>query len=129
MVNYADGKIYTVKSGDEVLYVGSTTLPLRRRWNHHERRAPGREISLYEDFPCSNKFELRSREEEVRRLLEPSLNQVACCSGINTEGLSKLEYDKLYRIANRSRRLEQKKNQYLRRKVPYTHSQRIQRIY
>jgi hypothetical protein len=92
MIDYKNGKIYTVNLGDKVLYVGSTVQTLAARWNGHQMRAPGRLIKLYEKFPCSDKFKLRHREEEVRLALCPPLNKNACWTGIPS-GLSKQEYD------------------------------------
>jgi hypothetical protein len=117
MVDYKNGKIYTVNLGDEVLYVGSTTQTLAKRWNGHHMRAPGRVIKLYENFPCSERFQLRSREEEVRLLLRPTHNKNVCCTGHRMpEGLTpheywthpirrqiKLEYDAAHREQHRAR--------------------------
>jgi len=82
MVDYKNGKIYTVNLGEEVLYVGSTAQTLARRWGGHHMRAPGRVIKLHENFPCTSKFELTAREEEVRLALRPAYNKRACWTGI-----------------------------------------------
>ena len=115
MPNYKNGKIYTVNLGDEVLYVGSTVQTLAKRWAGHHMRAPGRLIKLYENFPCSERFELCHREEEVRLKLQPSHNKNICWTGIPsglttkeymthpTRRLIKNRYDAAHREHNRTR--------------------------
>ena len=85
MKDYANGKIYTIQENGNVLYVGATTLTLKRRYQAHRHKAPGREIVLYENFPCANRAALDVREEEVRRWLDPPLNMIRASFGATAE--------------------------------------------
>jgi len=98
MPDYQKGQIYTIRYrlDDSLLYVGSTTQPLHKRWSeykrHYDKLNRGcytmlvcqkmREtndiknwyIELYENFSCNNKSELSKREGEIQRELKPNLN-------------------------------------------------------
>jgi hypothetical protein len=91
---YAKGKIYRLVSNvDDEFYVGSTCLPLAKRFYKHKYTAKERpnmrvyehfntigwehiKIILVEEFPCENKMQLERREREVIEQLKPSLNQM-----------------------------------------------------
>ena len=79
---YKNGKIYTIRyrGDDSLIYVGSTCLPLYKRWYKHKsdcfnENFPGNNmylyqkirgtndfenwyIELYEEYPCENKEQL-----------------------------------------------------------------------
>jgi len=100
MPDYQNGKIYTIRYrlDESLLYVGSTTQPLHKRWYEHRRKHNNpnsfnyntylsfkmREtndinnwhIELYELYPCNTKKELERKEGQVIRLLNANLNQV-----------------------------------------------------
>jgi hypothetical protein len=88
---YKNGKIYTIRyrGDDSLIYVGSTCLPLYKRWYQHKttcfsennnrynlkvykkiRETNNFEnwyIELYEEFSCDNKEQLIKREGEIIR--------------------------------------------------------------
>jgi hypothetical protein len=85
---YNNGKIYTIRcrTDNNLIYVGSTTQPLHKRWFTHKSRTNninfnknllyrtmieiGKEhfyIELYENYNCNSKEELNSREGEIIR--------------------------------------------------------------
>lgn len=88
---YKNGKIYTIRyrGDDSLIYVGSTCLPLYKRWYKHKfsclnendkrhniyvyqkiRETKDFEnwyIELYEECPCENKEQLLKREGEIIR--------------------------------------------------------------
>jgi hypothetical protein len=85
---YNNGKIYTLRCYDDVnlIYVGSTTQPLHKRWHAHKNsfnkdknqnrllcikmKEIGIDkfyIELHETFSCNSKEELNKREGEVIR--------------------------------------------------------------
>ena len=98
MPDYSKGVIYTIryKLDDSLLYVGSTTQPLYKRWGDHKKHAYCEKhsgynmalcqkiretndidnwyIELYEKIPCNNIDELHKKEGEIQRELKPSLN-------------------------------------------------------
>ena len=87
MPNYQDGKIYTIRNKNDtsLIYVGSTTQPLFKRFYEHKSLYKNKlkfpniklyaivedwddwHIELYEEFPCENKEQLLKREGEVIR--------------------------------------------------------------
>ena len=90
MPDYKNGKIYTIryKNDDTLIYVGSTTQPLYKRWFEHKCRCSKENnehynkniyvkireteinnwyIELYEDIPCERKEQLEKREGEIIR--------------------------------------------------------------
>ena len=97
MSRYTNGKIYKlVNNADKEIYVGSTCLPLHKRFYKHKsdaKRTPDRKvynhllgigwdevkIILIESFPCENKMELEKRERHYIDQLSPSLNSVRPC--------------------------------------------------
>ena len=86
MVNYQNGKIYTIRcrSDENLIYVGSTSQTLSQRMTLHRsccKRGDGCSlydyiidndwsdfyIELYEKYPCNDKAELCKREGEIIR--------------------------------------------------------------
>ena len=90
MVNYQEGKIYTIRSHQtDKVYVGSTCVPLSKRLHKHKGYYKAYHngkhnfltsydivhfddcyIELHENFPCESKEQLHKREGEVIRSLE-----------------------------------------------------------
>lgn len=88
-VDYQQGKIYTIRcrSDDTLLYVGSTTQSLAKRFGYHKASSKTEinknsllyrtingdwcnwYIELYELYPCSCKEELCRKEGEIIRLI------------------------------------------------------------
>ena len=87
---YKNGKIYTIRyrGDDSLIYVGSTCLPLYKRWHSHKSTCFSENskchlyiytkiretndfnnwyIELYEEYPCENKEQLLKREGEIIR--------------------------------------------------------------
>jgi hypothetical protein len=88
MPDYSKSKIYTIrhKTDTSLIYVGSTTQKLYRRYSHHrklfrkdisplnklynamkETNIDDWYIQLHEDYPCNSKEELLQKEAEVIR--------------------------------------------------------------
>ena len=77
---YANGQIYAIRSHQtDLIYIGSTTQPLHKRWCQHKSDFKTREgfcnsseiikygdayIELIEDFSCKSKKELNKKEGE-----------------------------------------------------------------
>ena len=75
MPNYQQGRIYSIRSvsNPDLIYIGSTTQTLSRRFSSHKRKnskCSSREIitigdayiELIENFPCNDIYELEARE-------------------------------------------------------------------
>jgi Uri superfamily endonuclease len=94
MVNYQEGKIYTIRNymDDTLIYVGSTTRTLSQRIAEHRSRSKDEKkislsyidddwsnwyIELYENYPCNNKSELCKREGEIIREIGSINYQIA----------------------------------------------------
>ena len=119
MVNYQGGRIYTIrcKIDDTLIYVGSTTQPLAKRWAEHRSKSKKDNtrklyqsinnnwgewyIELYEEYPCDNREQLNKREGEIIRLIG-NLN-------VKIEGRTKKEYYKEYHQNHREELLEAKR--------------------
>jgi hypothetical protein len=85
MPDYQNGMIYTIrcKTDPTLIYVGSTTNSLTKRFYNHKQDSNRRSskvnktmsemgfdsfyIELYEMYPCNSKIELEKREGEVIR--------------------------------------------------------------
>ena len=84
MIDYQKSKIYTVRcfSDQSLIYVGSTTQTLSKRWGDHKdqwksgNHLPFHKlitdikdwyIQLEEEFPCDNKEQLIKKEFELMR--------------------------------------------------------------
>lgn len=93
MIDYNNGKIYLLKyrNDNNLFYVGCSTQQLNKRLQQHRRNYYSRNyylykkmrdtndiknwyIELYENFPCSSKYELEAKEKEIIELLKPPLN-------------------------------------------------------
>lgn len=90
---YKNGKIYRlVNSVDNEFYVGSTCLPLPKRFYLHKSMGVKKQnqrvyqhlnelgwgqvsIVLVEEFPCDSKMELERRERYWIETLQPTLNK------------------------------------------------------
>ena len=86
MVNYQNGRIYTLRSHQtDDIYIGSTTRMLRKRmaehrynYKHRKTHTSAHQILQYEDcyielleeFPCDNKEQLEKREMECVRNMD-----------------------------------------------------------
>tara|TARA_R110000803_G_scaffold61224_1_gene120999 strand:- start:195 stop:776 length:582 start_codon:yes stop_codon:yes gene_type:complete len=92
-MNYSNGLIYTIKTGDSV-YVGSTTNFTKRKCRHKSNLKNKQNIKLYQTinengnkwemkayklFPCNSKQELEIEEETIRRELNADLNMKKVC--------------------------------------------------
>jgi len=75
MPNYLNGKIYKIHSPSlNLTYIGSTTRSLKERLTKHKNYnasclkkildSNDCEIILIENFPCTSKYELETRETE-----------------------------------------------------------------
>jgi len=87
MVNYSQSKIYTIRNREDtsLIYVGSTTQPLYKRFGKHKADCKNLVnmllykkvnddwtnwfIELYENYSCDNREQLLKREGEVIRLI------------------------------------------------------------
>jgi len=83
-MDYKNGKIYKIVSDlTEMIYIGATTQPLYKRFNHHKTtfktgkkmcksveiiKLGETRIELIEDFPCERKEQLNAREGYYIRL-------------------------------------------------------------
>ena len=122
---YKNGKIYTIRyrNDDSLIYVGSTTQPLYKRWHQHKLDSIKQQrekiklyqkfnetdinnwyIELYEDCPCERKEELNKREGEVIRNIGTLNKRIAGRSNKEYREDNKdmlAEKDKKYREANK----------------------------
>ena len=140
MVNYQEGKIYTLRSHQtELVYVGSTCTPLPKRFYKHKQDYNGwmKEyrpyissyevlqfedcyIELHEACPCQNKAELERREGEIVREIDcvnkriPGRKQPEYYEA-NKEHI--LEQKKTYRLANPEKFVAKDKKYYEENKV------------
>lgn len=82
MPNYANGKIYAIRSNiTQETYIGGTTQTLHRRMHQHKLKnnvcssaliinCGDAFIELLELFPCENKNQLMKREAEIIRSMD-----------------------------------------------------------
>jgi hypothetical protein len=95
MPDYSKGKIYTIRNRNDnkLIYVGSTTQSLSKRWGGHKNCGKTNRtsllystimndwtdwyIELYEEYPCENKKLLNKREGDVIRLIATLNKNVA----------------------------------------------------
>jgi hypothetical protein len=97
MPDYQNGKIYTIRcrSDNNLIYVGSTTQPLAKRWGGHKKRGNDVKyqnmmlyktinnnwlpwyIELYEEYPCENKEQLCRREGQIIREIGTLNSEIA----------------------------------------------------
>ena len=131
MVNYQNGKIYTIRcrSDDTLIYVGSTSQTLSQRMTQHRcgcKRSAGCSfykyiidnnwdewyIELYEMYPCNSKEELGKREGEVIRQIATINKKISgrTQKEYYEEHAEKLkEYQNTYRVVNTDKVKEHKK--------------------
>ncbi len=86
-IDYKNGKIYKVVNDvNDVMYVGSTTTTLSRRFSSHKQRAKTAATTFYtaicelgvdhfriilvENYPCGSKAALEAREYEVTNAVD-----------------------------------------------------------
>jgi hypothetical protein len=99
MPDYSKGKIYTIRcrTDNSLIYVGSTTQPLYKRWDNHKTNKKDTEISkkvngdwdnwyieLLIDHPCENREQLVRKEGEYIRSIG-NINK-------NVAGRTRVEY-------------------------------------
>ena len=106
MMDYKCAKLYAIVGEDGMeVYVGSTCSPLYKRWwqhQHYAKKYPNRDIYKYisenggcekfriilvEEYPCENRDQLRRREGEHIKKLNPVGNHLVA-------GRTKQEYYK-----------------------------------
>lgn len=127
MVNYKNGLIYTIRTGDSV-YVGSTCNFNRRKQSHKDCiynknkqpynrklyktiRENGCEWDMkpHKEFPCENKTQLAIEEERVRVEMNADLN-ILSCYGFDGD------YYKNYRQKNKDKLNQKNKDYYIKNK-------------
>jgi len=93
MPNYSDGKIYKISSPNcDKVYIGSTTLPLYKRFSCHLSQSKLKScksyllfdfgncsIELIENFPCESRIELYRREGEIQKTYKNLCNNNLSC--------------------------------------------------
>ena len=113
MVNYANGKIYTIRCriDDTLIYVGSTTRALSQRMTEHRSDCKKKRhfrcslynyiindnwddlyIELYELFSCNSREELEKKEGEIIREIGTLNKRIA---GRSLKDYQKDNYDKM----------------------------------
>jgi hypothetical protein len=132
MPDYQNGKIYTIrcKNNNNLIYVGSTTQSLAKRWGEHKPRGNNVKyqnmilyktingnwddwhIELYEECPCENKEQLNRREVEIIREIGTLNSTIAGRTQKeyyenNAEKIK--EQIRLYRENNKEKKREQEK--------------------
>lgn len=113
MPDYQNGKVYAIRSFlTDIVYVGSTTVPLSRRMVQHRcdynntsgsRYKTSAEIlklgdayiELLENYPCNSREELSKKEGEYIRKLD--------CVNKRIAGRTPSEYQTAYYQANKER--------------------------
>lgn len=115
---YSRGKIYKlVNDVDEEFYVGSTCLPLYKRFAWHKEASKYRQSQIYqhfnhigwdkvkiiliEEFPCNNKMELLRKEREYFDKLKPKLNTYRPFITEEERKTAFAEYYQEYRVQNK----------------------------
>ena len=131
---YNNGKIYTIRCTDNnnLIYVGSTTQPLYKRWYEHKQiyNKEGKQynkllyikmrelgfdkfyIELYENINCENIEQLHRKEGEIIRQIATLNKNIA---GLNVKENMK-EYNKEYYEENKEKIKETKKEYYKKNK-------------
>ena len=124
--DYSEGKIYLIKFKNDpsLVYVGSTKIPLNKRFINHKsdnkktiilykyihENCNGNwddcYIELYENYPCLNRKELDRREGEITLKFKNDSNYN--CINKNIAGRTQEEYNDI----NREKLLEYKKQYY-----------------
>lgn len=142
MPDYQQGKIYTIRcrTDDTMIYVGSTTQSLAKRWGGHkvhsrEEKQKNRliytiinndwdnwHIELYESYPCSCREELCRKEGEVIRLIGNLNSKI---EGRTQQEIS--EYAKAYHQDHKQELSENKKEYYQNHKQEHLEKQKAYR--
>lgn len=114
MVNYQNGKIYKIinTENNEIVYIGSTTQPLCKRYSDHIHKAPNHKIILIENYACNSKEELCMKEQEI---IEEHTNLLNKQKAYRSEEELK-EYNKEYRQNNKEYYKEKNKEHYKKNK-------------
>tara|TARA_R100000951_G_C2535044_1_gene147565 strand:+ start:96 stop:581 length:486 start_codon:yes stop_codon:yes gene_type:complete len=108
-INYNNGKIYKILNPqNEVIYVGSTTEKLCRRYSRHKHKAIGNKIILIENCPCNSREELIKKEQEFIDQYDNLLNQQRAYSSKEYYK----EYYKEYSEKHKNKIKERKKRTY-----------------
>jgi hypothetical protein len=133
MINYQNGKIYSIRSYQtELIYIGSTTRPLSQRLGEHRiqykknsamsskeiLKYPDYYIELIENFPCNSKEELEKREGYF---IKQNINICVNCyiagrtpKEYNIDNKEQYnEYQKQYHENNKEQKKEYDKQRYL----------------
>ena len=109
MPDYNNGKIYKVITPqNEVVYIGSTTQKLCRRFAKHTHKGNGNRIILLENYSCNSREELCMKEQDHIELHENLLNQMRA---YNSEEYWK-NYHTEYRENNKEHHNEYNKKYY-----------------
>ena len=133
MIDYSKSKIYTIRSQSDtgLIYVGSTTQPLSKRWGEHKGKSrvyPLRllyrtinnewddwHIELHQLCPCNSKEELQQKEREVIRLIG-NLNMTGNLNMRGTQNVNeKISQDIDDTIKKTSDKYLEKQREYTRR--------------
>jgi len=130
VIDYKKGKIYKIINDvNDDVYIGSTVNTLSKRMVNHKddyKKYPDRKlykfirdnggwdhfkIILIEDYPCERKEQLLQREQYYKKIA--TLND-RNCYGLDKkrEKQTKKEYDKEYRVLNKSNIVEKNKKYY-----------------
>lgn len=131
MPNYANGKVYTIRSHQTPLvYVGSTTIGLQQRLAEHRSKFKNGKltcssieiikyddayIELLEEFKCENRTQLNAREGHYIRQLDCVNKRIEGRTprewrDDNKEAIAK--HKKAYREDNKEKLAERKKDYY-----------------
>ena len=99
MPNYNNGKIYKIiNSENKVIYIGSTTEKLCRRYSNHKHKAIGNKIILLENYPCNSREELIKKEQELIEQFDNLLNKNRA---FNSEEYNKEYFKEYYKENNK----------------------------
>ena len=150
--DFSKGKIYCIRNNiHDDIYIGSTCQSLSQRMAQHrldKRRERNQNrfiyklmnevdddsmfyIELMEEYPCQNKDQLRKREGELIRELEPKLNmQVECRTSQEYREFYKefyTEYNRRYYQENKEYYSECNKKNYEKRKDEINQHRKVYR--
>jgi hypothetical protein len=125
MVNYNNGLIYTIRTGDSI-YVGSTCNFNRRKqqhkgyiYNENSKKYGGKlyktirdndgewDMKPHKEFSCENKTQLTIEEERVRVEMNADLNMQSC-HGIDKNKAKETEKQWLLNNPDKKKRIDKK---------------------
>ena len=113
MVNYSNGKIYKIiNENNEIIYIGSTTQTLCKRYSTHQYKLQNHKIILIENYSCNSKEELLKKEQEFIEQHSNLLNKIKSYQSTQDRIEYKKENDKNYRLNNKEKINEVKKKHY-----------------